>query len=82
MALLYVGRASYGGVMGTVEGHGGGGNGGSVDRASISAELAVLEGFMRQTEKHREQDIVAVDPDSPSVMPSTWCTTWRSARAT
>ena len=62
MALLDVGTASYRGVMGIVEGHGGAGNAGSVDRASISAELAVLEGFMRQTEKHREQDILAVDP--------------------
>jgi len=35
---------------------------GHVDRASTPAELAALEGLMRQMETHRESDIMAVDP--------------------
>jgi len=35
---------------------------GQVDRASIGAELATLEGLMRQMETHHASDIMAVDP--------------------
>jgi pyruvate kinase len=48
--------------MGTVEQYGDDGPKGHVDRASISAELCVLEDLMRRIETHREQDIMAADP--------------------